>query len=95
MTGALKFEWVRIKTIRSSYWMSAMAILFSAGITTILAIFVTSADVDDTDVAQVTTWMEQAGMLRPSDSDLQTLSRPRAWAPFVLVIGVTTPNRLR
>ena len=34
MTGALKFEWVRIKTIRSSYWMSAMAIVFTAGITT-------------------------------------------------------------
>ncbi len=61
MTGALKYEFMRIRTIRSSYWMSGMAILFSAAITTILAIFVHSAEVDQTDVSQVTTWIITAG----------------------------------
>jgi ABC-type transport system involved in multi-copper enzyme maturation permease subunit len=79
MTGALKYELMRIRTIRSSYWMSGMAILFSAAITTILAIFVHSSDIEDTDIAQVTTWILTAGASLPVT--------PVLAAPFYAVMG--------
>lgn len=67
MTGALKFEWLRISTIRSSYWMSALAIVLSAGISLILVLVVNSAD-DLGDLAGrdvYTTWVVTAGASGP------------------------------
>ncbi len=79
MTGALKYEWVRIRTIRSSYWMSGMAVVLSAGITTLLAITINAADVDDADFTQVTTWIFTAGASLPIT--------PVMAAPFFAVMG--------
>lgn len=44
MTGALRYEWVRIRTIASSYWMSGIAIALTAGIAVLLASTLSSAD---------------------------------------------------
>lgn len=44
MIGALKYEWVRISSIRSSYWMSGLAIALSAGIAFILCLVVNAAN---------------------------------------------------
>jgi ABC-2 type transport system permease protein len=44
MTGALRYEWVRIRTIASSYWMSALAIVLTAGIAMLLAATLSSSD---------------------------------------------------
>ena len=79
MTGALKFEWVRIKTIRSSYWMSAMALVFTAGITLLIALFVSASEMDDMDIPQVTTYAVLAGATGPVI--------PIMAAPFYAVMG--------
>lgn len=44
MTGALKYEWVRITSIRSSYWMSGLAVALSAGVAIILCLVVNAAN---------------------------------------------------
>jgi ABC-type transport system involved in multi-copper enzyme maturation permease subunit len=44
MMGALRYEWVRIRTIASSYWMSALAIVLTAGISLLLATTLSSTD---------------------------------------------------
>lgn len=44
MIGALRYEWLRITTIRSTYWLSGIAILLSAGIALILSLVIGSAD---------------------------------------------------
>lgn len=79
MTGALKYEWKRISTIRSSYWMSAMAIAFTAAITFLLAETVNSADMTDLDIPQVTTWILTGGA--------SFIVIPVMAAPFYAVMG--------
>jgi ABC-2 type transport system permease protein len=44
MSGALRYEWMRIRTIASSYWMSAFAVILTAGIAVLLASTLSSAD---------------------------------------------------
>ena len=61
MTGALKYEWVRIRTIASTYWLSGLAIILNALVCFIIAVSVTASDVTDLDVAEVTTWTWTAG----------------------------------
>jgi ABC-2 type transport system permease protein len=46
MTGALKYEMMRIRTIASSYWMSGIAIALTAAITLLLATTVHSSNFD-------------------------------------------------
>ncbi len=46
MTGALKYEMMRIRTIASSYWMSGIAIGLTAAITFLLALTVHSSNFD-------------------------------------------------
>ncbi|MBA2443833.1 MAG: hypothetical protein H0V49_00660 [Nocardioidaceae bacterium] len=65
MSGALKYEGVRIRTIASTYWLSGIAIFLNAVICFIIAVTVTTSDVDDLDVAQVTTWTWTAGASAP------------------------------
>lgn len=65
MTGALKYEWVRIRTIASTYWLSGIAILLNAVVCFIIALSVTASNVDDLDVGQVTTWTWTAGASAP------------------------------
>jgi ABC-2 type transport system permease protein len=47
MRGALRYEWMRIRTIASSYWMSALAVLLTAGIALLLASTLSSSDFDE------------------------------------------------
>jgi ABC-2 type transport system permease protein len=79
MTGALRFEWVRITTIRSSYWMSAMALVFTAGVTLLISLFVSSSDVSDMNIPQVTTYAILGGASGPII--------PVMAAPFYAVMG--------
>ena len=32
MTDAIRYEWVRIRTIRSTYWLSVIALVFGVGL---------------------------------------------------------------
>lgn len=79
MIGALKFEWVRITTIRSSYWMSGMALVFTAGVTLLIAVFVSASEMSDMNVPQVTTYAVLAGATGPLI--------PVMAAPFYAVMG--------
>jgi len=82
MTGALRYEWMRIRTIRSSYWMSALAIALTFGITLLMALSISAADLDDEfdSVYQVTTYIVLAGASGPFI--------PVMAAPFYAVMGV-------
>ena len=44
MSGALRYEWVRIRTIASSYWMSGIAFALTAAIALLLATTLNRAD---------------------------------------------------
>lgn len=79
MTGALKFEWVRITTIRSSYWMSGMALVFTAGISLLISVFVSASDISEMDIPQVTTYAVLGGASGPLI--------PVMAAPFYAVMG--------
>lgn len=37
MTAALAYEWTRIRTIRSTYWLSAIALVFGIGLSSLVA----------------------------------------------------------
>ena len=37
MIAALSYEWTRIRTIRSTYWLSAIAVLFGVGLSFLVA----------------------------------------------------------
>ena len=82
MTGALRYEWMRIRTIRSSYWMSALAIALTFGITLLMGLSISAADLDDEfdSVDQVTTYIVLAGASGPFI--------PVMAAPFYAVMGV-------
>jgi ABC-2 type transport system permease protein len=70
MTGALRYEWMRIHTIRSSYWMSALAIVLSGGVAFILVLVVNTAD-NNGDLGDLapsgvyTTWIVTSGASGP------------------------------
>ncbi|PSL08370.1 hypothetical protein CLV30_101341 [Haloactinopolyspora alba] len=51
MTDALRFEWVRIRTLRSTYWLIALGLVITAGVALIIAI----AQRDDAVDAQLAT----------------------------------------
>ncbi len=81
MTGALKYEWMRIRTIRSSYWMSALAIALTSGITFLMALTVSTSELSgDFDFDQATTFFLLAGASGPLI--------PVMAAPFFAVMGV-------
>jgi ABC-2 type transport system permease protein len=52
VTDALRFEWVRIRTLRSTYWLIGLAILLSAGVALIIAV-ATRNDANPLDVVTV------------------------------------------
>lgn len=37
MTAALRYEWVRIRTLRSTYWITALAVVLAVGISFLMA----------------------------------------------------------
>lgn len=61
MTAALKYEWMRIRTIASSYWMSGLAIGLSVGIALMIALFTNAAEMEDLNLVQFTSWVLTAG----------------------------------
>jgi ABC-2 type transport system permease protein len=61
VTGALKYEWVRIRTIASSYWMSGFAIVLSVGVALLIALFSDAREVENLNIAQFTSWVLTSG----------------------------------
>jgi len=65
VTAALKYEWMRIRTIASSYWMSGLAIGLSVGIALLIALFTNASDMEDLNLVQFTSWVLTAGASFP------------------------------
>lgn len=61
MIGALRYEWVRIRTIASSYWMTALAIVLSVAVALLIALLTNVNEMQDLDVVQFTSWVITAG----------------------------------
>lgn len=61
MIGALRYESLRIRTIASSYWLSALALVLSAGIALVLTLGVNASAPTDMSLPEVTTWIVTAG----------------------------------
>lgn len=61
MTGALKYEWVRIRTIASSYWLSGLAVVLSMAIAILIAVFSSAGDIQELNIVQFTSWVLTAG----------------------------------
>lgn len=61
MTAALKYEWMRIRTIASTYWMSGMAIGLSLAIALLIALLSSAGEIDELNIAQFTSWVVTAG----------------------------------
>lgn len=87
MSGALRYEWLRISTIRSTYWLSGLAIGLSACIAGILAAAVNMAN-NSGDLGELagsgvfTTWIITAGGSGPA--------MPILAAAFFAVLGAMT-----
>lgn len=82
MIGALRYELVRIRTIRSSYWLSGIAVFLSAGLAFILVLVINSTEQTDMTAPEVTTWVMTAGA--------SALGMPVLAAVFFAVIGALT-----
>lgn len=84
MIGALNYEWMRIRTIRSSYWMSGLAVVLSLGVALLIGIAINTSgfDGDIGRVDQLTTVMITAGVSGPGT--------PALVAILCSVIGVLT-----
>lgn len=61
MIAALRYELVRIRTIRSSYWMSGLALVLTAALSLILILAINSAAPTDMTLPEVTTWVLTGG----------------------------------
>lgn len=55
MTDALRFEWMRIRTLRSTYWLIGLAILLSAAVAFIIAFATRNDELDTLTVGNVLT----------------------------------------
>jgi ABC-type transport system involved in multi-copper enzyme maturation permease subunit len=80
MTGALKYEWLRIRTIGSTYWFYGIAVGLTAVLTMFVIWGVNSAFPDDFSVVEATTWVI-TGLA--SGSLIPVLA-----APFCACVGV-------
>lgn len=65
MTRALQYEWLRIKTIRSTYWISALAIGLTWVVTSLLIWGVNTNGQPDMNIPQVSTWVVTGGASAP------------------------------
>ena len=82
MRGAIAYEWRRITTVRSTYWFSAMAIVFSALIAFFIALTLSSSDFTSDGISnffQASTLVVTAGA--------SVIFVPVLSAPFCAVIG--------
>lgn len=55
MSSALRFEWVRLRTLRSTYWLVGIGLLITAGVAFIIAYATRNDPLDDEIAAQVLT----------------------------------------
>lgn len=55
MTDALRFEWVRIRTLRSTYWLIGLGLLITAGVAFIIAFATRNDDPSPGNVVSVLT----------------------------------------
>ena len=65
MRGAIAYEWRRITTVRSTYWFSAMAIVFSA----LIAFFIARGEVKRRRKAEEKKAEEKKSLDRESPGD--------------------------
>ncbi len=87
MIDALAYEWVRLRTVRSTWWLSALAVVLSAGIATAASFglrTVKDFDQDGTEIAHVLQRGEVVTTLTAGAPDFPT---PFA-ALFMAVIGI-------
>jgi ABC-type transport system involved in multi-copper enzyme maturation permease subunit len=80
MTGALRYEWMRIKTIGSTYWLFGIAVLLDVLITALIVWGLNSGLPDDMNVEEVTSFALTAGG--------SFVVIPVLVAPFCAVVGV-------
>ena len=66
MTGALKYEWVRIRTIASSYWLSGLAIVLTAAVALLIALVTNATDMDELNLAEFVSLVLTAGNSVPT-----------------------------
>jgi ABC-2 type transport system permease protein len=55
VSSALRFEWVRLRTLRSTYWLIGIGLLITAGVAFIIAYATRNDPLDDEIAAQVLT----------------------------------------
>lgn len=79
MTGALRYEWMRIRTIASSFWLSGLAVFLTVGIAFILCLVINANRPGDMDLEEITTWAITGGASAPV--------MPVLSAVFAAVIG--------
>lgn len=82
MTGALRYEWVRIKTIGSTYWFYGIALALTLLITIFVTWGVNSSVPEDFSLVEATTWVITGGA--------SAVVIPVLAAPFCAAIGVLT-----
>jgi ABC-2 type transport system permease protein len=61
MTGALRYEVLRIRSIRSSFWLTGLALVLSAILSLVLVLVVNSTVPSDMTRPEVTTWVITSG----------------------------------
>ena len=84
MTGALRYEWVRIRTIGSTYWFYGIAVGITVLITGLVIWGVNSSLPEDFNVEEATTWVV-TGL--GSGSFVPVLAAPFCAAVGVLAMG--------
>lgn len=82
MSGALRYELLRIRTIRSSFWLTGLAVILSASLSLILVLVVNSTVPSDMTLPEVTTWVVTAGA--------SAVGMPVLAAVFFAVMGALT-----
>lgn len=82
MSAALRYEWVRMRTLASTYWMGGLAVLLTVVLATIMAATVSASSFSELDLAELTTWVVTAGG--------SAAFTPVLASAFVAVVGATT-----
>lgn len=82
MTGALRYEWTRITSVRSTYWFSGMAIVFSAAIAFFIALGFSASDLTNDGIA---TFVQASTLVVTAGGSIFIV--PVLSAPFCGVIG--------
>ncbi len=65
MIAALRYEWVRLRTLRSTWWIAALAVLVPAGLVALLAINVSINDFEGFEDVVTAVVLTQGAVLGP------------------------------